>query len=290
MASATLRIKIQWMDISVFSRQIDPHARLFFILHPHHRPVRTSQSLGMLPRWHFRGPQTMTPPLRLAYAVAFCAAAACSASAASFPKLPEGYLHSAPAAHAKNGKLEASIEASIPLECAKAWAVFTDYENMPKFLPGLERSLVKSKANGKILLEQSGVASYGIFSKRYQSTRQLTIVEGESIDSESIDTDEVPFSSSATFARKPLNHCVLRYTTIVDIPKWTPAFAAIGFAKSTAILQMQSMLSEMNRRYPGAPQPANTDPSLAPSIEPAPSGPALSDPKPTTLSDPASTP
>ena len=43
-----------------------------------------------------------------------------------------------PFAEMSQGNLNAHVEAIIPLKCEKAWAVFTDYENMARFLPGVE--------------------------------------------------------------------------------------------------------------------------------------------------------
>ena len=43
--------------------------------------------------------------------------------------------------------------------------------------------------------------------------------------------------------------CIIRYTTKIGIPSWTPDFAAVDFAKSMAYVQMNAMIAEVKNRF-----------------------------------------
>jgi len=45
-----------------------------------------------------------------------------------------------------------------------AWRVLTDYENLPRFIPGLTHSAVQLRGAGRVLLEQKGEARFLVFS------------------------------------------------------------------------------------------------------------------------------
>jgi ribosome-associated toxin RatA of RatAB toxin-antitoxin module len=199
----------------------------------------------------------MPAKLRLTWLAAFFSIGlpnlACLAAETASPPPPASYKYDAPRASLEaDGKLKASIEAVVPIDCQRAFDVFTDYEGMTRFLPGMEMSKVQSRSGNKVVLSQRGTVSYGIFVKQYTSTRELTIDAPRRIDSASLPTDELPISSTATF-REIQGRCAIGYTTHIGIPSWTPSFAAIGFAKSIAATQMTALLAEMKKRNP-APQ------------------------------------
>lgn len=180
---------------------------------------------------------------------------------------PPSYKYDPPRASLEaDGRLRASIEAVVPIDCQRAFDVFTDYEGMTRFLPGMEMSKVQSRSGNKVILSQRGTVSYGIFVKQYTSTRELTVDAPRRIDSASLPTDELPISSTAIF-REIQGRCSIGYTTHIGIPSWTPGFAAIGFAKSIAATQMTALLAEMKKRNPPAQasnaQPAAPEPSPA---------------------------
>ncbi|MEO6213230.1 MAG: SRPBCC family protein [Vicinamibacterales bacterium] len=45
-------------------------------------------------------------------------------------------------------------------------AVLTDYEQIPRFMPGVRTSLVRERANGRAVVEQEAVSKMAMFSKR----------------------------------------------------------------------------------------------------------------------------
>lgn len=196
-------------------------------------------------------------PMFFSKKAALLACLSISLALPAYAELPTGYAVFEPSIKIIGSFVDASIEAKTSTSCAKAWAVFTDYEAFPSFLPGIETSRVTSQsADGfRVALHQSGVANFGIFHKRYASDRDLTLNPPQSIRSESRPTDEAKISSSTTFVEQA-SSCLIRYESDVEIPSWAPNFMASGFAKKMAKQQMSAMLREIARRNPTSTNPS----------------------------------
>jgi ribosome-associated toxin RatA of RatAB toxin-antitoxin module len=178
------------------------------------------------------------------------------AGTAGLPVLPmspssdsDGYSMAAPQAVAAGDKLQARIEARTATNCSNAWQVFTDFDAMPRFLPGMEASKILSREGRRVTVQQRGRHQYGIFSKRYESERELTMNEPALIESRSLPGDEMAIASSTSFTPTQSDGCAIAYSATIGLPAWVPRVTAIGFVKSLAITQMQAMLAEVKRRY-----------------------------------------
>jgi carbon monoxide dehydrogenase subunit G len=54
--------------------------------------------------------------------------------------------------------------ASIAVPAATVWEVLTDYESLPRFIPGLSSSTVQLRAGQRVVVEQKGEARFLFFS------------------------------------------------------------------------------------------------------------------------------
>ncbi len=172
------------------------------------------------------------------------------------PAQSDGYSIAAPQATVVDNKMSAEIVATSATECANAWQVFTDFDAMPRFLPGMEASKVLSREDGRVTVLQRGRHQYGIFWKRYQSERALTMREPVVIESRSLPGDEMAIVSSTFFTPTAQAGCAITYSASIELPRWIPSGAAEGFVKSLASTQMRAMLAEVQRRYAPAPMRA----------------------------------
>ena len=75
---------------------------------------------------------------------------------------------------------------------ATAYAVLTDYEQVPKFMPDVRTSIVRERTPDRILLEQEAVAKLMFFSKRVQLLLEVH---------ETADTITFKDTSGKSFAR-----------------------------------------------------------------------------------------
>lgn len=169
---------------------------------------------------------------------------------------PTGYQVSAPDIEVVAGRFKINITATVPLPCTKAWEVFTDFEAMSRFLPGLDTSRILSQTGDTSLIEQSGVVRYGVFSRRFASQRSVRMdppMRVSSVSLKSADPDEPDLSSQTTFepsAPGTRSTCVARYSAEAQPKGWIPASFASRAAGSIARAQMMAMMTELARRNP----------------------------------------
>jgi len=64
----------------------------------------------------------------------------------------------------------------VPQPAPAAFAVLTDYERIPRFMPGIETSVVLERGADRVLIEQEAVSRLMLFSKHVHLV--LEIVEG----------------------------------------------------------------------------------------------------------------
>lgn len=64
------------------------------------------------------------------------------------------------------GVYSVSAEFSVPQPTSAALAVLTDYEQIPRFMPGVTTSIVRERSADRVVIEQEAVSRMMIFSKR----------------------------------------------------------------------------------------------------------------------------
>ena len=59
--------------------------------------------------------------------------------------------------------IEVRASAAIDAPLSVIWTTLTDYDRLPEFIPGLRRSKVTSRRDGKVIVEQAGEARFLMF-------------------------------------------------------------------------------------------------------------------------------
>lgn len=62
----------------------------------------------------------------------------------------------------------------IPQSAAEALAVLSDYERIPRFMPEIKTSVVLSRTEGRILVEQEAISRFMMFSKKVHLLLEVT--------------------------------------------------------------------------------------------------------------------
>jgi ribosome-associated toxin RatA of RatAB toxin-antitoxin module len=62
----------------------------------------------------------------------------------------------------------------IPQSAAAALAVLSDYEQIPRFMPEIRTSVVLSRSEGRILVEQEAISRFMMFSKKVHLLLDVT--------------------------------------------------------------------------------------------------------------------
>jgi len=75
-----------------------------------------------------------------------------------------------------HGVYSVTARFDVPEPASAAFAVLTDYERIPRFMPGIETSVVLERGPDRVLIAQEAVSHLMVFSKRLHLL--LEIVEG----------------------------------------------------------------------------------------------------------------
>jgi carbon monoxide dehydrogenase subunit G len=66
----------------------------------------------------------------------------------------------------RHGTYAVAAQFEVPQPPSRALAVLTDYEQIPRFMPGVRTSVVRERSAGRVLVEQEAVSRMMMFSKR----------------------------------------------------------------------------------------------------------------------------
>jgi carbon monoxide dehydrogenase subunit G len=64
------------------------------------------------------------------------------------------------------GTYAVAAQFEVPQPPSRALAVLTDYEQIPRFMPGVLTSIVRERSDGRVLVEQEAVSRVMMFSRR----------------------------------------------------------------------------------------------------------------------------
>ena len=68
---------------------------------------------------------------------------------------------------------EVTASGTVKAAPAAVWKVLTDYENMPEFVPDLEKTRVISRNGNRVIVEQSGAARFLFLSRKIHLVVQV---------------------------------------------------------------------------------------------------------------------
>jgi carbon monoxide dehydrogenase subunit G len=74
----------------------------------------------------------------------------------------------------ERGVYSVAARFQVPQTPALALAVLTDYEQIPRFMPGVETSIVLERRSGLVVVEQEAVSHLMMFSKRVHLVLEIT--------------------------------------------------------------------------------------------------------------------
>jgi uncharacterized membrane protein len=75
----------------------------------------------------------------------------------------------------RDGLVVVDVDFEVAASARDAWRVLTDFDGMPKFISGVERSRVVARSGRTWRVEQKGVSSAGPLSFSYDLVREITL-------------------------------------------------------------------------------------------------------------------
>jgi ribosome-associated toxin RatA of RatAB toxin-antitoxin module len=152
-------------------------------------------------------------------------------------------------AERRGERVDVRARALIAAPVAVVWGVLTDYEHLPRFIPGLAKSVVRSRDGGQLLVEQSGEARFLIFSFPIEVQLEVTERPPQWISSRAV-AGNVRRMSGRYEIQPDVEHgtVLLRYAGEIEPDFKLPPLIGVAALRSTAAEQFTAMVAEIERR------------------------------------------
>ena len=150
----------------------------------------------------------------------------------------------------KQGKsfvVDATIDFPAPLRTA--WEVFTDFDHMTAILSNLSSSRIVSRTAKTLLVEQEGVASYGIFTYPFASEREIRLKPMKRIIARQLSGNAQSFVSELQLSPSSNGTEVRYHAEMVPDSAIARTFGG-PFIKHEIEEYFRAMATEMVRRSP----------------------------------------
>jgi len=141
--------------------------------------------------------------------------------------------------------VDAELIAAVPL--SDAWAVLTDFDGMARFMPNLTESRVLSRHGNRVTVQQKGVARFGVFSRAFESVREMELTASELVRSRQL-SGAVRKAESQTRLFGNGNETHVAYHLEMEPGSWLPGLIARAFIKHEVREQFEAIAAEMVRR------------------------------------------
>lgn len=146
----------------------------------------------------------------------------------------------------RNGRYFAELTVALPVGATIAYAVLTDFERMPAYMPGLVSSRILNRSGNVWRIAQLGKATFGPFSLRFESERRVELTPDGRLIS-------LALTGSARYLRsevRVLNRggvTYLNYRLEMEPDQWLPSGVGVPFLRHEVADQFTALLREMNR-------------------------------------------
>lgn len=151
-------------------------------------------------------------------------------------------------------RARALIAAPQPL----IWEVLTNYEQLPSFIPGIAKSVVRSRRGGSVIVEQSGEASFLVFSFPINVRLEVTESAPDWVASRAVSGNLRRMNGRYDLQPDARGGVLLRYSGVIEPDFELPPLIGTAALRSTVEQQFMAMVAEIERRAaaiaPGAPK------------------------------------
>jgi carbon monoxide dehydrogenase subunit G len=158
--------------------------------------------------------------------------------------------------HDKNIKVDVQNDGSqiiidvsfvVPVTPQKAWAVLTDFENVPQFNPGIQSSKITGRTGNHCYVLQKNITKYGFLVFSFESVREVKLVPFERIH-ERLISGNMRKMEETTELLPERGQTRIVYRAVLVPGAWVPAMVGDVFVKQEAREQFQTLINEIIRR------------------------------------------
>jgi ribosome-associated toxin RatA of RatAB toxin-antitoxin module len=159
--------------------------------------------------------------------------------------------------------VEVRARALIAAPQALVWEVLTRYEQLPRFIPGIAKSVVLSRQGNNVTVEQSGEARFLMFSFPIHIRLDVSEHAQESVASRAISGNLRRMTGRYELLPDARGGILLRYSGLIEPDFELPPLIGTAALRSMVEQQFTAMVAEIERR-------AGIPPREAPALREAP--------------------
>lgn len=159
----------------------------------------------------------------------------------------------------RNGRYFAELMLPLPAGPAIALAVLTDFERMSAFMPGLVSSRILSRTGNVWRIAQTGAATFGPFTLRFDSERRVELSADGRLISQALTGSARYLRSEVRFQQRG-GATQLNYRLEMEPDQWLPSGVGVPFLRHEIADQFTALLREMNRRAAAEAMAAKKNP------------------------------
>jgi ribosome-associated toxin RatA of RatAB toxin-antitoxin module len=146
------------------------------------------------------------------------------------------------------GVVDVKAEASIKASAALVWQVISDYEKLPRFIPGLTRSVVTSRQGGRLTLEQSGEFGFLFFTVPVEVRLEVEETPPSVISSRAVSGDLRRMTGRYEIRAAAPGSVSLRYAGQIEPGFNLPPIFGMAVLQMNVEAQFEAMVREIRRR------------------------------------------
>jgi carbon monoxide dehydrogenase subunit G len=153
------------------------------------------------------------------------------------------------AVRVRNDGEQITVEATfvVPILPEQAWAVLTDFDNIPNFNSGVISSRVTGRTGNRVWVSQKGTTKYGFLTFSYDSKREIDLFPFSKIQ-ERLMSGSMRKLEETTELTPEGDQTRITYHAIVVPGTWIPPMVGNTFIKHEAREQFTELVNEMIRR------------------------------------------
>ena len=135
----------------------------------------------------------------------------------------------------------------VPVVPQQAWAVLTDFENIPNFNPDILSSKITGRTGNNLHVAQKSLTKYGFLNFAFETEREIHLLPFEKIEERMVKGNMRKMEETTQLSREGSQTRVTYHAVFVpDV--WVPAVIGNTFIKREARAQFQKVVNEIIRR------------------------------------------
>ncbi|WON75501.1 SRPBCC family protein [Nitrosospira sp. Is2] len=153
------------------------------------------------------------------------------------------------AVRVRNDGEQITVEATfvVPILPEQAWAVLTDFDNIPNFNSGVISSRVTGRTGNRVWVSQKGATKYGFLTFSYDSKREIDLFPFSKIQ-ERLTSGSMRKLEETTQLTPEGDQTRITYHAVFIPGTWIPPMVGNAFIKHEAREQFAELVNEMIRR------------------------------------------